>query len=186
MNRLVFCIVCISLLGFVSIACGCARETHIILVRHAEKVVGNGADPHDPSLREPEGPARAQALKDVMDGMKLGHVFSTDFIRTRETAAPVATAAGLSVELYSNDTLDAFCERLLSVRRGDVLVVGHSNTIGQVANNLMRFVPDAPVTGLIPDDNYDTLLIVTVMRRALHKNWIFHMRYGDESPPPQK
>ena len=92
----------------------------VFLVRHAEKA----EDSRDPELSRP-GHARAAELAVLLGDRGIEHVHSTDFIRTRDTAGPVA--ATLGVELYDPSDLPAFAARL-GRDGGRHLVVGHSNT----------------------------------------------------------
>ena len=103
-----------------------AMAQTIYLVRHAEKQGGN-----DPSLT-PDGVRRAETLADLLSGVGLTQIHSTNYKRTLETAAPIATRTGIEVVLYDPRDLDAFAEQLASTR-GIHLVVGHSNTTPQLA-----------------------------------------------------
>jgi broad specificity phosphatase PhoE len=111
----------------------------VYLARHAETVGGEGEDRY---LGEP-GRARAEALADALEGAGIQRVFSTDFPRTRETAAPIAERLGLEVELYDPRELAAFAERLLSMGQ-TVLVVGHSNTTPELVE-LLGGAPGPPI-----------------------------------------
>jgi broad specificity phosphatase PhoE len=97
----------------------------IYLVRHAEKITGPDAG-RDPELNE-AGKARAQELAKVLADKNITSIYSTDYIRTRDTASPLASALGLEVTLYNPRTLDEFAEQLKK-QKGTLLVVGHSNT----------------------------------------------------------
>jgi broad specificity phosphatase PhoE len=94
----------------------------VYAVRHAEKAGGS----RDPELT-PEGSARATELARVLADVPLAAVYSTQTVRTRSTAGPVAAAAGLAIEAYVPGQLS----KLLAAREegGCVLVVGHSNTV---------------------------------------------------------
>ena len=92
------------------------------LVRHAEKV----DDSRDPELSE-AGHARAALLADLLRDEGIQRIHSTDYLRTRHTAAPLAEALGVEVELYDPRDLEGFAEELRGMG-GVHLVVGHSNT----------------------------------------------------------
>ncbi|PCD03178.1 histidine phosphatase family protein [Sphingomonas spermidinifaciens] len=77
------------------------------------------------------GEARAQALVRWFGGKKLAAIYATPFARTRQTAAPLARERGLQPIDY--DWTDA--ARLVEavrVQPGDVLIVGHSNTVPEI------------------------------------------------------
>jgi len=106
--------------------------TTFILVRHAEKAT---TPPKDPPLTE-AGRQRAQRLAESLKGARLDAVYSSAYQRTRQTAAPVAQAQGLTVIQYSPDDA-AFAARLrVDHPHGTVLVVGHSNTLPPLARAL--------------------------------------------------
>ena len=126
-----------------------ASENVVVLVRHAEKV----DDSRDPELSE-RGKARARALAAMLKDMELDTVYSTDFIRTRETARPLAELLGLEVKIYDGGELSAMADRLRA-SEGRVLVVGHSNTTPELVR-LLGGAPGAP----IDDDEYDRLYLV--------------------------
>lgn len=125
----------------------------IYLVRHAEKqLVGN-----DPQLAQ-SGQLRAKKLAQILTDKNIKYVFSTDYIRTRSTAAPTAAAAGLTIEIYDPKNHDALVEQIRNLE-GNVLIVGHSNTVNQVAN---YFVGEGEKYGDLTDLEYDFIFEVTL------------------------
>ena len=103
-----------------------ADDTVIYLVRHAEKA----ADGTDPVL-SPAGRERAGLLADRLAKAGIGAIHSTDYRRTRDTAAPLARRLGLPVLLYDPERPEDLVE---TIRRagGRHLVVGHSNTVPEL------------------------------------------------------
>ena len=102
----------------------------VFLVRHAEKVDSS----RDPELSE-AGKERALELASSLASAELEHIYSTDFIRTRETVRTTAKQFDLELELYNPSDLAAFAQKLKSAG-GRHLVVGHSNTTPQLAELL--------------------------------------------------
>lgn len=100
------------------------------LVRHAEKEL-TGSDP----ALSPEGYARAAALAERLQDAPLTAVYSTDTRRTRETAADVLTQKNIPLVIYDGRDLGALA-RILLAKEGEFLVVGHSNTTGELASAL--------------------------------------------------
>lgn len=101
--------------------------TVVYLVRHAEKVEPPPAEsPRDPPLND-AGRERAAELARVLGNAGVTRILSTDYRRTRETAAALAEALGLQVEIYDALGLPELADRLRS-GPGRVVVVGHSNT----------------------------------------------------------
>ncbi len=106
----------------------------VYLVRHAEKLAPTEA-PGGPALTVC-GRQRADALALQLSSVHLTAVFSTDYRRTRETAAPVATRRLLPLRGYDPENLADLAKTLR--RSGqDVLVVGHSNTTSVLAGLLV-------------------------------------------------
>lgn len=142
-------------LGFLS---GCSSHT-LYLVRHGEKAT---APANDPPLTA-AGQQRAEALRDSLRDQEIGVIYSTNTLRTRSTAEPLSQAIGVPIKPYNTDTLWEVARYLTKLRRTNVLVVGHSNT-------LLPLLDQLPVTHQkkeIPDSDYDNLFVVTVKRRFL-------------------
>lgn len=129
----------------------------IYIVRHAEKqLVGN-----DPELAY-VGNVRALKLAQILEKEEIKHVFSTDYIRTRNTAKPTADKAGVEIEIYDPKNHDALVEELRK-REGNILVVGHSNTVSQLAN---YFVSDGEKFADLTDLEYDFIYVVTLEKNG--------------------
>jgi broad specificity phosphatase PhoE len=105
----------------------------VYLVRHAEKDVSN------PENRNPQltacGVERAQRLSKILADVDLQAIYSSDYVRTRDTASPTASARKLSVQIYNPGHLDEILQRLITAKQ-DALVVGHSNTTSALAGRL--------------------------------------------------
>jgi phosphohistidine phosphatase SixA len=101
-----------------------ARVVRVVLVRHAEKETE--ASLEDPPLT-PAGQQRAAALVQAIGEVQA--ILSTDTVRTRQTATPVAEASGVTIELM--EPMDVAKIRAVVDRLdgGTLLVVGHSNTL---------------------------------------------------------
>ena len=103
----------------------------VILVRHAEKAAAEAGN--DPALSI-AGQQRAQALAQALAGMRVDAIVTTQYQRTRATAAPLAQSLGLQpqvIEARRGETpghVQAVAEAVRA-RSGTVLVVGHSNTV---------------------------------------------------------
>ncbi len=100
-----------------------AQTRMIYLTRHAEKASANG----DPALTA-EGVARAQGIAELLMQAKITHIFSTNYVRTKQTAQPLSSALALPVQSYDPGKQAQFAKLLLA-QTGNTLVVGHSNTI---------------------------------------------------------
>jgi phosphohistidine phosphatase SixA len=105
----------------------------IYLTRHAEKSVTNHSN-KNPELTT-YGHQRAKHLAMILQKVKLQRIYSTDYLRTQQTAEPTALHFNLPITSYNPRNLKAFAESLLTARQ-TVLVVGHSNTTPQLVNYL--------------------------------------------------
>jgi len=103
-------------------------------IRHAEK------DKSDPKQKDPilieKGKKRAENWSKHFKNINLDAIYSTNYIRTRETALPTATAKKLFIIPYDPKTLDitTFLEK---TKNQTVLVVGHSNTTPNFVNSII-------------------------------------------------
>ena len=149
----------------VFLPCAAMAEPSIVyLVRHGEKA----AVGQDPELT-PQGQARARNIATILGRAGITAIFSTPYARTRQTARPLATALGLEVQSYDPRAPKALVEKVKALT-GPVLVVGHSNTLGELVK-LFGGTPGAE----IGDEEYDRLYqlidaqgkVSTVMLRSV-------------------
>ena len=128
-----------------------AQTTTVILVRHAEKV----DDSRDPLLSE-AGEARAQELARLLAPRGISAIFTTQYQRTRLTAAPLAARLQLTPTVVeASVSADTLARRIREHSGTTVLVVGHSNTVPVIIRAL-----GGPDIGQIPDAEYDNLYIL--------------------------
>jgi broad specificity phosphatase PhoE len=143
-------------LSFFLILSACTSENQpktIYIVRHAEKqLVGN-----DPDLAYVGG-IRAKKLAQILKGEEIKHIFSTDYLRTRNTALPTAEAAGIQIQSYEPSNHDDLVDLLRNLE-GNILVVGHSNTVSQLAN---YFVGESEKFADLTDLEYDFIYVVNL------------------------
>jgi phosphohistidine phosphatase SixA len=135
-----------------------AGQPAIFVVRHAERADGGGgASPmtgSDPDLSD-AGRARAASLAMILKNAGITAIFTTEYKRTRQTAEPLARQLGLEVATVPAKDLPGLVEQAKAAK-GNVLIVGHSNTVPGV---LKAFGVAEPVS--IADAEYDNLFVVT-------------------------
>jgi broad specificity phosphatase PhoE len=83
-------------------------------------------------------------------------IFTSEFKRTQETAAPTAASTGIATTVVPAKDPAALVPKLHQLN-GNALVVGHGNTIPNIIKALGI---NAPIN--IPDADYSELLIVTL------------------------
>ncbi len=139
------------LLLFVSASIASA-EPVIVIVRHAEKAANGGNDPDLSSA----GRARADALARILKDAGITAIFTSEFKRTQETAAPTATSTHVAPTVVTAKDTAGLVAKLHQLN-GNALVVGHGNTIP----NIIRALGIENSIN-IPGADYSELLIVTL------------------------
>lgn len=138
-----------------------AQNKTIILVRHAEKVDSTG---QDPDLSE-AGKQRSQRLVQAIKKYKPGAVYSTDYKRTRDTAAPMALRRKLQIQTYDARKPQELVDLIMKSKTKRSLVVGHSNTIPGLANLLGR----KELFKNLDDSEYGVIWIVRIKDGQVRK-----------------
>jgi len=139
------------LLVFVSVSIASAQPV-VVIVRHAEKAANGGSDPDLSST----GRARADELARILKDSGITAIFTSEFKRAQETAAPSATSIGVTATVIPAKDTAALVAKLHQLN-GNALVVGHGDTIPNIIKALGI---DSPIN--IPDEDYSEFLIVTV------------------------
>ncbi len=148
----------------------------VYLVRHAEK----GAEPAaDPPLT-PAGQARAKALAIALADAGVRSVLTTQLLRTRETARPLAEKLGIQGQVVgvsgaAREHAQAVAAAVKAQPAGAVLVVGHSNTVPLIIEAL-----GGPAMPMICDSQYANLFVVQLW--ADGKVTLARTEYGARSP----
>ena len=135
-----------------------AAQQQIFVVRHAERAdAAAGASPtmaSDPDLSD-AGRARAESLAAALKDARISAIFVTPYKRTMQTAAPLAKALGIQPVAVDPKDAAGMIEKARAAN-GNVLIVGHSNTVPDILTRLG--ITDAPKLG---DNDYDNLFVVT-------------------------
>jgi broad specificity phosphatase PhoE len=151
-----------------------AQPATVILVRHAEKA---SATERDPVLSE-AGMQRARDLGVALADAGVGSVFTTQYQRTRLTAAEVLAATKLTPIVVDAGGPNHPAQVAAAVRArpaGEVvLVVGHSNTVGPIITAL-----GGPRLGDICDSQYGNLFILEMTGPAPK---LIRAKYGKADP----
>lgn len=144
--------------------------TTVFIVRHAEKAAGGSNPPLSAA-----GQARAAELARVLTDEGIDAVFVTEFIRTQQTGAPTAAAAGVAAQQYPATDAQGLADTIIANESGGrILVVGHSNTVDDIASAL-------GANGLsdLDEDQFDRLFVVHRFVGSAHLD---QLRYGAETP----
>ena len=141
-----------------------AQQSIIFIVRHAERAEMPAQQrPPQPNMHasilndpplSPAGQARAQKLAQVLRSAGIKHVYTSEFKRTRETAAPLAQQEKVKPVMAPAKDIDSLVTALKAAKE-PTLVVGHADLIPEILKKLG--VTDAVA---IADSEYDNLFVV--------------------------
>ncbi len=127
--------------------------TTIYLVRHAEK-----ADQSTNAVLSNIGLQRANVLRDSLLNKGIDSIFASTYLRTQQTAKPLADALQLHTIIYKNDTSVQFILNLNKIKGKSFLVVGHSDNVPEMVKALTG------QTVIIPDSVFNKMFIVKTKR----------------------
>lgn len=150
----------------------------VVLVRHAEKAT---APADDPAL-SPAGQQRAEDLTQALEHAGITAIITTQFRRTRDTAQPLATRLHIEpqvVAAHRGESAIHVAEVAAAIRKqsGNVLVVGHSNTVAQIA---------AALGGAALQDLCETTYgLALVLQPEVKDAALLRLRYGAADAAPQ-
>jgi broad specificity phosphatase PhoE len=147
------------------------QGTTVILIRHAERLTAPPGN-NDPHL-SPAGKARAKLLLHVLGQANVAAIYTSEFIRTIETAQPLAVALGIS-PMKPPDAQHIANDILQNQAGKTVLVVGHTNTVPEV----IQLLGDHSSLQ-IDEDEFDNLFVATVL--ADNSVRVTRLKYGDRS-----
>ena len=129
-------------------------QTTIYVARHADR----GAAEPDPPLTA-KGQRRAEALATLLADTKITHIYTTDFIRTQQTAAPLARLTEVTPVVVAQKDFDGLIARVRATARPgeSTLVVGHRATVPRIVRALAgREIPP------LGSAEYSRLIVITL------------------------
>lgn len=133
--------------------------TTIIFFRHAEQT---SHDEVDPPLSEAGQRRVAELTRQLVDAdvvAGIDAIYSTPYIRSLETARPLADRLDLPINTYSADDTEEILDTILKNHKGKIiLVIGHSNTLPVLIANLgaSKKVP------AIAQNEFDNIYIISI------------------------
>ena len=151
------------------LSCNYTKEncTNIYLIRHAEKIRSDKNE-KDPLLNK-TGLLRAQKWSEIFEKIEIEKILSTNTKRTISTVIPTSRDKEIEIEIYSPDKIDY--ESFLKENKGrKVLIVGHSNTIPETTNKLIKnnFYSD------IEDNNNSNLYYVNICKGIISHELLYY------------
>ncbi len=145
----------------------------VFLVRHAEKTSAAGDAP-----LSPEGQKRADCLAGMLKDAGIKQIYVTDTMRTQQTAAPLAKALKITPKILPAKDPNALIKDLVYTGGGNILVVGHSDTVPFVIARLQG--------GTVPpigENEYDRMFVMTIAEAAGMRAATLH--YCGAGAPPK-
>lgn len=154
------------------------KATTVFLVRHAEKA---DAPREDPPLLE-TGTARAQLLARILGKSGIKAIYTSQYLRTKATAEPLAKQLGIaSVAItlkttaanprqVTAESIKEITDKIYQRAGENALVIGHSNSVPDVIKALGG---DSVPT--IDEKEFDDLFVVTVYAKG--KARVTHLKY---------
>ncbi len=133
--------------------------TTIIFFRHAEQT---SHDEVDPPLSEAGQRRVAELTRQLVDAdvvAGIDAIYSTPYIRSMETARPLADQLDLPINSYAADDTEEVLDTILKNHKGKIiLVIGHSNTLPVLIANLgaSKKVP------AIAQSEFDNIYIISI------------------------
>jgi 2,3-bisphosphoglycerate-dependent phosphoglycerate mutase len=132
-----------------------AQKKTVILIRHAEKDLSPEQNSSDPELSA-AGKERAQRLVTALKNLRPYAIYSSDYKRTRATAAPVAAKYNLEPQIYDPRKLNDVAGLVKENKARRILVVGHNNTTPALTN----FLIGADKFKALAETEYDKIFIL--------------------------
>jgi len=151
----------------------------VFLVRHAEKEV---EPKQDPPLTK-EGVERSQLLARMLGGAGIKTIYTSQFVRTKQTAEPLVTKSGATVtsltlkpnpenlRLIAPESTTELVNKILERPGQNLLVIGHSNWLPDVIKML-----GGDTVPTIDEQRFDDLFIVTIYAKG--KARVLQLKYG--------
>ncbi|NBB91692.1 MAG: histidine phosphatase family protein [Gammaproteobacteria bacterium] len=176
--RQVISILILSLLIAAPSSADCAGA---VIVRHAEKAEDGTKDP---GLTE-AGHARAEALADALEGVRVAGLIASQYRRTRLTLSALERREGVDPVIVpaGPDTLDAHVEAIAARVRdsrdhGVWVIAGHSNTVPRIVEAL-----SGDTIAPIDESTYDRIFVLIPAGDGFE---VVTARYGAASPAPSR
>jgi phosphohistidine phosphatase SixA len=142
------------------------RKLTVILLRHAEKDLSDADNPN-PELSA-EGKLRAQRLIQVINKYEPDAIYSTNYVRTRATVAPLAQTRRMMYQFYDPRNLNQMRDLILSGKIKRIVVVGHNNTTPALANLLVK----QDKYKNLAESEYDKIWVIRIKRNKTKPNII--------------
>jgi broad specificity phosphatase PhoE len=138
----------------------------VVVVRHADKI-----DDTDDAVLSPTGEDQAKRLAHVLKDVGIRAIYTTQFKRTIQTAAPLADLLKIETRAYEQTDVDGVVKEIQQKHPTEVvMVVGHRSTVPKI---LEQFGASEPLA--LETSEYDSLFILTLPPRQ--SPTLLHLRF---------
>jgi broad specificity phosphatase PhoE len=139
--------------------------TSLIIVRHAEK-----KNETDTTTLTTAGFDRSQRLATLLANTNLSAIYTTPFVRMRQTAEPTAKQKNLPMQDYTPHEISEI-DRIIHLNLGKtVLVVGHGNSIPNILNHYTG-------SSLENLTGYNDIFVLNMINSERNTNKYLHFYY---------
>ncbi len=129
-----------------------SNQTQIYILRHTEKIDNS----EDPGLSI-AGEKRAAYWRKVLQYIQFDQILATNYKRNSETASIIAQGFNTKIEFYHPMSFEVL-EFIAKVKGQTVLIIGHSNTIPDMANRILGESIYDPLS----HKDYNKLILITI------------------------
>lgn len=158
------------IIGVLVINLSSCYTTQIYIVRHAERLDQSADTPLSDA-----GHQRAKNLAEKLGKEHIDAIYVSNYQRTRQTAQPLADILRKQYAIYEPKPISVVVNRLNRLKGKSALVVGHSDTIIEIAKGLGT----NPSLLKIESSDYDNLFFVTIKKSLLgRKTTLIESTYG--------
>jgi phosphohistidine phosphatase SixA len=137
-----------AMLAALLVSLGAQAQEVLVLVRHAEKL-----DASRDTKLSPAGEARARALAAKLRDAGITSIWTSEFRRTQDTATPLAEELKLKPRVHPAADSKGLVT-LLRKEGGRALVVGHANTLPEIARLYGASLPE------LHEEDFDGLFVI--------------------------
>lgn len=152
-----------------TVAVPCPAQTTIFISRHADRF---GTEP-DPSLT-PAGMKQARDLGRLLAPANVRHIYTTELLRTRQTAEPTAREAHIQPVIIDQNHYEELIAAIRATSRDHeaTLVIGHRQTVPKIVKDLTgQQIPP------LSSGEYGRLMVVTLWPDG--KSSVVTLHYGE-------
>lgn len=142
-----------------------SNHTEIYILRHTEKIDNS----EDPGLST-AGEKRALYWQKVLQYIDFDLILATNYKRNSETAEAIAQNFNTHIEFYHPMSFEVL-EFISTVKGKKVLIIGHSNTIPDMANRILGESKYDPLS----HKDYNKLILITISENGNTSNSTLHI-----------